>query len=153
MEAQVISFRCVLKNKLGQVLSTSFNQDVLTLHGDQSVPLEGLVRGLQNIRQGEKRQIFVPAAQAYGFYDLAKTKRIALEDVSGDLKIGGLMRLQDDSMTYRVIEIGEGFATLDGNHPLAGQDLIFEVEATKVRSATASDLDEPAGISSSIIYH
>jgi len=140
MKAQVISFHCVLKNKLGQVLSSSFNQGVLTASEPSSTPLKGLTLGLQDIQTGERRQIFVPADQAYGFYDLAKVKQIPLEDFPRAPMLGEGLRLPGESLSFRVIEIKNGSVTLDANHPLAGQDLIFEVEAVDTRPATADDL-------------
>jgi FKBP-type peptidyl-prolyl cis-trans isomerase SlyD len=57
MNAQIVSFHCVLKNKLGQVLSSSFNRDVIN-------QLD--VRGSN---AGERRHFVVPAEEAYGPYD------------------------------------------------------------------------------------
>ena len=89
MKARVISFNCVLRDPMGKVISSSFNHDVLTpkmervteqreetliaapqaSHFDFHEPLQGLVDGLQGLKKGERRQIFVSAERAYGFYD------------------------------------------------------------------------------------
>jgi FKBP-type peptidyl-prolyl cis-trans isomerase SlyD len=41
-----------------------------------------------------------------------------------------------------VIQVLGEILTLDANHPLAGQDLVFDIEATEVRDATSEDLSE-----------
>lgn len=153
MKVQVISFHCVLKNKLGQVLSSSYNQGVLNAPEAPSTPLVGLTQGLQNIRSGEKRRIFVSADQAYGFYDLAKVKQIPLEDFSTAPLLGASLKIPGESLSFRVTEIKNGLVTLDGNHPLAGQDLIFEVEAVEARPATAEDLPSQVEPQSQAIFH
>jgi FKBP-type peptidyl-prolyl cis-trans isomerase SlyD len=56
--------------------------------------------------------------------------------------------------SYRVVELSADFVMLDGNHPLAGQDLIFDIEAVEARDATAEEIAEslPAD-SSRLNYH
>jgi FKBP-type peptidyl-prolyl cis-trans isomerase SlyD len=141
MESQVISFHCVLKNRLGQVLSTSFNQNVLTIPQEgEDAPLACLNSGLQNITQGEKRRIFVSAAEAYGFYNPEKVKVLPLNFFEEKPRVGELLKLTESSPVFRVTSIENDSVVLDGNHPLAGQDLIFEVEAVAARAATPEEL-------------
>lgn len=147
MKPQVVSFRCVLKNSLGTLISTTFSQDVITASGEQSL-LPGFTRRLKNLKEGEKRRIPVQAKEAYGLYDpsllmklpkarLSKKKQFQLgEEIK--LEVGSRLR------TYRVIEVDNREVTLDANHPLAGQDLVFEIEVTAARSATPVELLEVA---------
>jgi FKBP-type peptidyl-prolyl cis-trans isomerase SlyD len=153
MEAQIISFRCVLKNKLGKVLSESVNHEVLNIGGVAGIPLKGLTDGLQNIKEGEQRRISLSAAQAYGFYDLEKLKKVSRDSLPEDLRLRESIRIEGDSTLYKVIEMNEDFVTLDSNHPLAGQDLIFEVEATRVRVATAEEVQQFDETSEIPTYH
>jgi FKBP-type peptidyl-prolyl cis-trans isomerase SlyD len=69
---QIITFNCILKNKLGQLISSTYNRDVLTGTLESEALLQGLSLALQNIATGEKRCIELKAAEAYGFYDLKK---------------------------------------------------------------------------------
>jgi FKBP-type peptidyl-prolyl cis-trans isomerase SlyD len=66
MQAQIISFHCILTDKVGKVISSTFNKDVITQ--GQSGFLKGLSEGLQNLQEGEKRRISLSASDAYGFY-------------------------------------------------------------------------------------
>jgi FKBP-type peptidyl-prolyl cis-trans isomerase SlyD len=142
MKAQVVSFHCVLKNKLGQILSVSSNRDVLAHENSPKSLLNGLSRGLVDIRQGEKRRIFIPAEEAYGFYQLDQVRQMPLDEFSIPPRLGEMVRLSAEEQPLRVTEIRNAIVTLDGNHPLAGQDLIFEVEAISARDASTEELLE-----------
>ena len=73
MSVQVISFNCLLKNKAGQLISTTFNRDVLNVVDfEQTTHLNFLAKGLQNLTQGERRSISLKAEEAYGLYDPKK---------------------------------------------------------------------------------
>ena len=52
----------------------------------------------------------------------------------------------------KVITIEEGIVCLDGNHPLAGQSLIFEVEIQAIRDATAEEIRECKAGTSTGLY-
>jgi FKBP-type peptidyl-prolyl cis-trans isomerase SlyD len=153
MKAQIVSFHCVLKDKLGRVLGTSANFDVLTYDPNQVAQLKGLTEGLQDIQSGEKRKIFVPAEDAYGFYDLKRVVQVPLEDFNQPPKLGQTIHVPDVATPYRVTEIKNEIVTLDGNHPLAGQDLIFEVEAIDARPALAEDLTGSDRSANNPLFH
>jgi FKBP-type peptidyl-prolyl cis-trans isomerase SlyD len=143
MKAQVVSFHCILKTKLGKVVSSTFNHDVLTMTGQNDL-LNGLVAGLQNLSKGEKRVIRVPAAQAYGFYEPEKVLVRPREEFGTGLRLGSRVSVPqgETKIVYRVTELTQDTVTLDANHPLAGQDLVFEIEATAARDATDAELVE-----------
>ncbi|UXR64763.1 FKBP-type peptidyl-prolyl cis-trans isomerase [Bdellovibrio bacteriovorus] len=148
MNVQIVSFHCVLKNKLGQIISSTYNRDVLTSlpeGTDHSLP--GLSVGLKDIRKGEKRQIELSAEEAYGFYDTTKVLELARESLVGSskLKVGESVLFAREGKNvekFRVTDLSQDRITLDGNHPLAGQDLIFEIEALDVREATPEEIQD-----------
>lgn len=148
MNAQIISFHCVLKNRLGHVLSSSYNHEVLTSAPPETeATLPGLSRGLRDIKKGEKRSILLSADQAYGFYDVSKVFDLPRSDLKGTdhLSLGEKVffaRPGGEVELYRVTNLTADRVTLDANHPLAGQDLIFEIEATEVREATPEELSD-----------
>lgn len=143
MKAQVISFHCILKTKLGRVISSTFNHDVIALPGEAGV-LPGLAEGLQNLRGGEKRRIAVPAARAYGYYDPDKVIVCSVDSLEGRAVVGKTITLNFNGQptVFRVTEIQGEEVTLDANHPLAGEDLVFEIEALDVREARPEELDD-----------
>lgn len=147
MKTQIVSFHCVLKNKLGKVLGSTFNHDVIAQSDGEGSMLQGLVDGMQDLHKGEKRSIYVPAEKAYGFYD----QRLLIEVPRKEFSFGKNVKMNDEILypdfdgkprTFRVIKIDSKGVLLDGNHALAGQDLIFDIEATEARDATAADTEE-----------
>ena len=112
--------------------------------------LPALERGLRGIRQGEKRQIEIPSAQAFGPYrdsDDMRT-RIARNDIAHnlDIRVGARFNAavftaagstEPQHIPVTVVEVAADYIVVDANHPLAGKDLVFDVEAVEVMSATA----------------
>lgn len=147
MKAQIVTFHCVLKNKFGTVLGSSFNHDVLTSSGQSNAPLSGLAEGLQNLTKGERRHIFLRAEDAYGYYDprlvITKTADEFPKSKTPILGEQHLLSLPSGGQRpFRITKIDGDLVTLDGNHPLAGQDLVFEIEALAAREATPQELDQ-----------
>jgi FKBP-type peptidyl-prolyl cis-trans isomerase SlyD len=138
MKTQIVSFHCTLKNKFGKVLGKTFNHEVINRSESEDAPLSGLVDGMQNLKKGEKRSIYVPAEKAYGLYD----PRLAIElprkafPKELDIHIGNEIVYPDfegKPRNFRVIQVTKKELMLDANHALAGQDLIFDIEATEAR--------------------
>jgi FKBP-type peptidyl-prolyl cis-trans isomerase SlyD len=157
MSSQVISFNCILKNKAGQLISSTFNREVLTA-SESTLPgmLSGLSKGLQNLKKGEKRSIALTAEEAYGLYDPQKVILFPRKKLPNTLKKGEMINIVGKSgvqRSYRVAELHADLASLDGNHPLAGQDLVFEIEALEARAATREEIDESANVVSTQLLH
>ena len=145
MSVQVISFNCVLRNKVGQVISSTYNRDVLNLSDD--VGLKGLAKGLQDLKTGERRSISLSAEEAYGLYDPKKVILFPKKKLPESPRVGSMISIRHKSGrtdVYKVLQVMDSFVSLDGNHPLAGQDLIFDIEAISVRTASAEEIAESA---------
>ena len=146
MQAQVITFNCVLKNKAGQLISSTYNRDVLTIGGfNMEGILSGLNKRLHDLKKGEKRIITVQAEEAYGLYDPNKVILFPRRKLPRDIKKGESLQIVSKTgvkRSYKVLELHSDFVSLDGNHPLAGQDLVFEIDAIEARSATQKEIDD-----------
>jgi len=87
---------------------------------------------------GEKKTVVVPAIEAFGEYDKDKVFEIPRSDMPEDLKpeIGDELTLtgdDDEEIDVTVVEVHDDSVTFDSNHPLAGEDLTFDVELTEIR--------------------
>jgi FKBP-type peptidyl-prolyl cis-trans isomerase SlyD len=146
-KAQIVSFHCVLKNKVGKVLGSTFNHEVITECEGAGDILKGLAEGLKDLHKGDKRRISLTADQAYGFYDpdlVVKLPRKSLPQ-GNELEVGNEVLTESEDgerKVFRVVESALESVVLDGNHPLAGQDLVFEIEATAAREATSEEIDD-----------
>jgi FKBP-type peptidyl-prolyl cis-trans isomerase SlyD len=160
-KAQIVSFHCVLKDKIGNIISSTFNHDVITRledHDGSEDFLKGLAEGLQDLKKGERRRIFLPADQAYGFYD----PRLVVELPRRIFERGKAIQIGHEVQTlsqagdlrfFKVVAATSDMLTLDGNHPLAGQDLIFEIEATDARDASIEELEEASCVTKAPVLH
>jgi FKBP-type peptidyl-prolyl cis-trans isomerase SlyD len=140
----VVSIHYTLRSDSDQVLDSSTGAEPLAyLHGHGNL-IPGLERQLTGCNVGDRLTLKVAPAEGYGEYDRALVQQVprrALKGI-GDLRVG--MRLQaateQGPRVVTVTRIAGDLVTLDGNHPLAGQNLNFEVEITAIRPATEEEL-------------
>jgi FKBP-type peptidyl-prolyl cis-trans isomerase SlyD len=141
---QVVSIHYTLKGDAGEVIDSSADGEPLSyLHGHGNL-IPGLERELTGRKAGDRLQVRIPPADGYGEYDRELVQRVPRRALKGipELKVG--MRLQAQSSegtrAVTVTQLAGDMVTLDGNHPLAGKNLNFEVEVAAVRAATAEEL-------------
>jgi FKBP-type peptidyl-prolyl cis-trans isomerase SlyD len=140
----VVHIHYTLRNEAGQVLDSSDGADALAyLHGHGNL-IPGLERALEGKAAGDKLNVKVAASDAYGDHDPALVQDVPRSAFQGveDVKVGMRFQAQSNQGARTVVVTGvEGDqVTIDGNHPLAGQPLNFEVEVTEVRAATDEEL-------------
>jgi FKBP-type peptidyl-prolyl cis-trans isomerase SlyD len=146
IQKRVISFHYTLTDPSGEVLDTSRDQNApfSYLEGSGQI-IPGLERALALLGVGDQRKISVAAADAYGLQDEQLMVTVPREKLpnSGELQEGDQFQASGpngEMLLFRVVGIEGEEVTLDGNHPLAGVDLVFDVEMTGIREATAEEL-------------
>ena len=147
MKTNVISIHYTLKDKTGNVLDSSRSADPLSYLEGVGQIIPGLESQLKGLVAGDKKNVVVKAAEAYGDHDenlVIIVERSQFGD-SASLNKGDQFQVQSpDGMTsvFTVMDlVGADKVKLDGNHPLAGQDLYFDIEMMEVREATAEELE------------
>ena len=156
MSIQIISFNCLLKNKTGHLISSTYNREVLNAIDNESDLLRGLIQGLQNLKKGDKRSINLTAKEAYGFYDPKKVILFPKKKLPKNLKAGDPVSIVGKSgniHSYKVLQMHDDMVSLDANHPLAGQDLVFEIEALDARDATAAEIEASSNVVTDQLLH
>ena len=151
---QVVSIHYTLRNDAGDVLDKSSDGAPLSyLHGHGNL-IPGLERELAGKNTGDKLQVKIPPADGYGEYDKELVQRVPRRALKGvpNVKVGMRLhaRTEQGAREVTVTQLTGDLVTLDGNHPLAGQSLNFEVEVADIRAATAEELEhghvhEPGG--------
>jgi FKBP-type peptidyl-prolyl cis-trans isomerase SlyD len=141
---QVVSIHYTLRDDAGEVIDRSAEGEPLSyLHGHGNL-IPGLERELTGREPGDRLQVKIAPTDGYGDYDQGLVQRVprrALKGI-GDVRVG--MRLQAQTpqgpRAVTVTQVSGDLVTLDGNHPLAGKNLNFEVEVAAVRPATEEEL-------------
>ena len=129
----------------GEVLDSSRGGDPLTyLHGAGSL-VPGLERELAGLDVGAAKTVQVAAADAYGDYDDDMVQKLPRADFAGidNLEVGMRLQAQDqdgNTFSVHVAQIEGDEVVIDGNHPLAGMPLTFEIEIVAIRDATTEEL-------------
>ncbi len=145
-QKRVISFHYTLTDSSGEVIDTSRDQNVpfSFLEGSGQI-IPGLEKALALLSVGDTRKVEVAAADAYGTVDeqlMVKVPREKLPN-SAELQEGDQFQAtgpNGEVLLFRVIGIEGAEVALDGNHPLAGEDLTFDVEMMAVRDATPEEM-------------
>jgi FKBP-type peptidyl-prolyl cis-trans isomerase 2 len=125
----------------GEVFDSSEGQEPLefTLGKGQLIP--GFEKGLIDMKLNEKKTIKIAKEEAYGDVndDLKQeVKRTELpQDITPEVGMGLVSTTPNgEELNLRVVELREETIVIDGNHPLAGQDLIFDIEVLAIKEAT-----------------
>jgi FKBP-type peptidyl-prolyl cis-trans isomerase SlyD len=143
MSNQVVSFDYVLTAKGGNIIDASAKGKPLIFITGLGQIIPGLEAILLAMEPSQKKTVTIEAKEAYGIYDeklIYKVDRSKLPNP--EIKVGDMFELgQGDQYTpVTITAINGNDITLDGNHPLAGEDLTFAVEIVEKRPATAEEL-------------
>lgn len=142
MAHHVISFHYTLTDQSGKQLDSSRGVQPLTFLSGVGQIIPGLEKILVAMKSGERKSVTVPAAEAYGTFDQSRVYKTSRKQLPAqDVKVGDVFATGEGA-TYQeviVIEVTAEEATLDGNHPLAGKDLTFDIEITNTRVASPEE--------------
>lgn len=141
---KVVTFHYNLKNADGNPLESSREHDPMTyLHGFNAI-IPGLEKAMEGHAIGDEFTVTVEPEDAYGIRNENNVQRIPLKRLKGigKVQVGQVLNLQTNKgqVQVTVLKVGRFNVDVDGNHPLAGQQLTFEVEIMDLRDATEEEL-------------
>lgn len=141
----VVSIHYTLTNQAGNVMDSSVGTDPLAyLHGASNI-IPGLENALLGKTQGDTLKVTVEPDQAYGPVREDMIQEVDRANFQGVDEIEPGMQFMAQApwgqQPVMVVKVEGDIITLDGNHPLAGETLTFDVEVVSVRAATAEELD------------
>ena len=145
MQPRVISFHYTLKDSKGEVLESSHGAEALSFLEGAGQIIPGLESAIGSLKVGDKKSIHVKAADAYGEHDQSLIVQVPRAQIpKKDVAVGDQFRADSgDGHTQVVVvtAVTDSHVQVDGNHPLSGQDLNFDVEITAVRDATKEEVE------------
>jgi FKBP-type peptidyl-prolyl cis-trans isomerase SlyD len=143
-ENAVASFHYTLTNDAGEVLDSSRGREPLSyLHGAGNI-VPGLEGAMEGRQAGESFKVDVSPEDGYGIHHEGLVQEVPRAAFQGVDTIEPGMSFQAQTPqgvhSVTVTSVTAETVTVDGNHPLAGETLHFDVEVTEVREASAEEL-------------
>ena len=137
---KVASIHYTLRDDEGTVIDSSEGRDpLLYLHGAGNL-IPGMEEGLEGKSEGEKFNIQIDPEKGYGEKDENLVQKVP-RSAFGDQEVKPGMRFStNQGGVVTVTDVGLESVTVDGNHPLAGVPLNFDVEVVLVRNATEDEI-------------
>jgi len=142
---RVVSLAYTLKDDNDTIIDQSTDGSFCYLHGANNI-IPGLENALAGKSSGEAVSVTVPPEQGYGVRDDARVQDVPRDMFPEDQDIQPGMQFHaqgpdGQSIVVMVARVENDTVTVDGNHPLAGEQLNFDVTIMDVREATAEELE------------
>ena len=121
----------------GTRFDSSEGRDPLQFQVGSGQIIPGLDSALPGMTPGEKKTVQVPCDQAYGAVNPQARQAVPRDQIPADIPLepGTQLQMQTPQgqvMPVTVAEVTETEVTLDANHPLAGRDLVFDIELVEI---------------------
>jgi FKBP-type peptidyl-prolyl cis-trans isomerase SlyD len=141
---KVVTIDYTLTDDAGNILDQSEGGHFAYLHGERNI-IPGLEDALAGKAQGDKVKVSVAPDQGYGERDDSKSAPVPRNMFPDDVEIQPGMQFQaqgpeGETLLVTVVTVGDDEIVVDGNHPLAGVTLNFDVEVIGVRDATSEEV-------------
>ena len=96
--------------------------------------IAGFEKGLVDMAEGEKKTINIPSSEAYGDVNPSLVAEVPKDRVPEGVEEGAMLQTMTPQgpMNVLVKEVKDDMVIIDANHPLAGKDLIFDLEVISV---------------------
>ncbi|WP_017445836.1 FKBP-type peptidyl-prolyl cis-trans isomerase [Gayadomonas joobiniege] len=134
----------VKKQGENEVIDSSKGGEPLSFIYGKGFLIPGLEQAMQDKEAGDSFSAVIDPSSAYGEYHEALSQRLPIDvfDHIDEIHEGMTLRADTDQGQQSVIitKIEDDFVTVDGNHPLAGLTLEFDVNVVSVREATEEEL-------------
>lgn len=142
---KIVTFHYTLKNAAGEQMETSREKQPMSyLHGSNNI-IAGLEKAIEGHAIKDEFSVTVEPEEAYGVRNENNVQRVPLKRLKGigKISVGQVLNLQTNKgqVQVTVLKVGRFNVDVDGNHPLAGKQLTFEVEITDIREASQEELE------------
>ncbi|HQR57123.1 MAG TPA: peptidylprolyl isomerase [Burkholderiaceae bacterium] len=140
----LVSLEVSMYDAQGQLLDKT-EEPLQYLHGHEDI-FPRIEEALAGKEVGAHLMLQLEPEDAFGEYDPELVMLTPVNDLGAEVTVG--LRVEaagpdgEDRCIFTITDIAEGMAVLDGNHPLAGIALRFDIRVLDVRQATAQELEE-----------
>ena len=141
--ATVYGIEYTVKNSKGEVVDSNKGQAPLEFVAGKGQIIPGLEKEVETMNVGEEKTVTVPANEAYGERNEELVEKLPRTHFEGiELQKGMTLYGQSPDgqvIAVTVIDFNDNEVTIDYNHPLAGEDLTFDVKVVTKREATPQE--------------
>ena len=127
------------------VFDSSEGREPLEFEVGSGMVIKGFDDGVMGMAVGEKKSIHIGVDEAYGPSNEQMIFKFDKAGIPGDvpLEVGGTLNMHDGQQAVPVVirEIGESYVLMDANHPLAGQELNFELEMVSIKDGSNLEVE------------
>jgi peptidylprolyl isomerase len=121
----------------GTVFDSSANREPLQFTIGQGQLIHDFEQAVVGMEPGESKNIQIPSDSAYGPHQKEMVMEVERSRFPEDLepRVDQMLQVRQENgqtFTVKVTDVSEDKVTLDGNHPLAGQDLYFDIQLTEI---------------------
>ncbi|MGZ5286057.1 MAG: FKBP-type peptidyl-prolyl cis-trans isomerase [Flavisolibacter sp.] len=129
------------KLRSGETFDSSTGREPLEFTVGSGQVIKGFDDGIKGMQPGDKKTIEIPVVDAYGEKEEERVVEFPKTQFPPDLtpQVGMQLMMSDGAgqqLPVVIIEVKDESVVLDANHPLAGQDLIFDLELVEIISAS-----------------
>ena len=122
----------------GQVFDSSLEREPLEITLGQGMLIPGFEKGMVNMKVNEKKTINIPVSEAYGDVQEELFHKVLKEQLPQEItpEVGmalGSKNPDGTEVQFRIAEVNNDHIIIDANHPLAGHDLIFDIELVEIK--------------------
>ncbi|RDH47982.1 peptidylprolyl isomerase, partial [Mastigocladus laminosus WC112] len=121
----------------GTVFDTSVEREPLQFSIGEGLVIPGFEQAVVGMTPGESKRTNIPADEAYGPYRPELVMVVDKERIPTDvsIEVGQMLQISQSNgkaIPVVVTEVSDSQITLDANHPLAGQELIFDIQLIQI---------------------
>lgn len=129
------------KLRSGETFDSSEGREPLAFEVGSGMVIKGFDDGVTGMEVGEKKTINIPVDEAYGHKNPDMIVKMPKTNFPEDIQVEvglPLMMSDQSGQQFQVVvtDIDEEGVTLDANHPLAGENLIFDLELVEIEGAS-----------------
>lgn len=132
-----------IKDQEGNVLE-QMDMPVGYVHGADSGIFEKVEAALEGLRVGDQTQVTLSPEDGFGEHQSDLTFTDDIDNVPPEFRyLGAEVEFSSDSgetLMFKVTRIADGKLTVDGNHPMAGKTVVFDVTVNAIRDADPSEI-------------
>ncbi len=140
---KVVSFTYTIADETGEIIEQS-DMPISYVHGGKHDLFDKVEEALEGSVVGDTVDVILTPEEGFGPHDPTLTYTDDIENVPPEFRRVGaeveMINDQGDSRKFIVTHIGDGKLTVDGNHPMAGMNILFNIRVTEIRDATPEEI-------------